>query len=117
MHGARRSWARSDSSPSTRLQQRGEGGVADLAGQCVEEAVELVEVAVGDGQEVRRVGLVGAGAADLLDVELELVAEALHAPAHAHEVAALEAPGQDVGVAERPRRRSCPVRSRSSSAR
>ena len=38
-----------------------EAGVVDLAGEVLEEAVELVEVAVGDGQERGRVGL-AAGA-------------------------------------------------------
>ena len=61
----------------------------DLAREVLEEAVELVEVAVGDGQERGRVG--GLGPLDLLDVDLQLVAEALHAPAHAHELAAVEA--------------------------
>ena len=61
----------------------------DLAREVLEEAVELLHVAVGDGQELGRVG--GLGALDLLDVDLQLVAEALDAPAHAHELAALEA--------------------------
>ena len=73
----------------------------DLAREVLEEAVELVEVAVGDGQERRRVGRLGAR--DLAHLDLQLVAEPLHAPAHAHEVAALEAPGEHVGVAERAR--------------
>ena len=71
----------------------------DLAREVLEEAVELLHVAVGDGQELGRVG--GLGALDLLDVDLQLVAELLHAPAHAHELAALEAAGEDVGVLER----------------
>ena len=81
------------------LEQARVGGVVDLAREVLEEAVELVDVAVGDRQELRRVG--GLGALDLLDVDLQLVAEALHAPAHAHELAAVEAPGEDVGVLER----------------
>ena len=40
--------------------QRGEGGVAHLAGNGLEEAVELVEVTVGDGQEGGRVRVLGA---------------------------------------------------------
>ncbi len=64
----------------------------------LEEAVELVEVAVGDGQERGGIGLVGLG--DLANLELELVAEALDPSDHLHEVAALEAAGQQIGVAE-----------------
>ena len=83
------------------LEQRRVAGVVDLAREVLEEAVELVEVAVGDGQEGRRVGSLGAR--DLAQLELQLVAEPLHAPAHAHEIAALEAAGEQVGVAERAR--------------
>jgi hypothetical protein len=73
----------------------------DLAGEVLEEALELVAVAVGDRQERRRVRLLGAG--DLAHLELELVAEPLGAPAHAHEIAAIEPAGEQVGVAERAR--------------
>ena len=92
------------------VQERPEGRVADLAGEVLEEAVELVEVAEGDGQERGRVGLAGVGAGDRPQLGLELVAEALHPAGHADEVAALEAAGQDVGVPEDPRRqRARPV--------
>ena len=84
-----------------RGQQRTERRVVHLAGEVLEEALELVEVAVGDGEEGRRVGRLGAP--DVAHVDLELVAEALDPPAHLHEVAALEAPGQQIGVAERAR--------------
>ena len=67
-------------------QQRGEPRVADLAREVLEEAVELVEVAVGHGQERRRVGVVRAG--DRAQLELQLLAEALDAARDAHEVAA-----------------------------
>ncbi len=43
------------------------------------------------------------GARDRANLDLELVAKALHATAHAHELAPLEAPGEHVGVAERAR--------------
>ena len=69
----------------------------------LEEAVELVEVAVGDGQEGGRVGR-AVGPGDRRHVDLQLVAEALDPPVHPHEVAALEAPGEHVGVAEGARR-------------
>ena len=84
--------------PEQRLQAR----VIDLAREVLEEAFELVEVAVGGGQEARRVGigLLVARAGNRAQLDLELVAEALNPPAHAHELAALEAPGEHVGVAE-----------------
>ena len=73
----------------------------DLAGQVLEEAVELVEVAVGVGR--KRAGSASSlGARDVGHLDHQLVAEALDPPAHAHEVAALKAPGQGVGVAEGP---------------
>ena len=83
------------------LEQAAIGRVVDLAGEVLEEAVELVEVAVGDGQEGRRIRLLGP--CDRPHLELQLVAEALDAPGDAHEVAALEAPREHVRVAERAR--------------
>ena len=74
--------------------------VVDLARQVLEEAVELVDVAVGDGQELAR-GRPPRRARSSRHLDLQLVAEALHAPAHAHELAAVEAAGEHVGVLER----------------
>ena len=70
-----------------------------LAGEVLEEAVELVDVAVGDGQERGGIGLLRAG--DRAHVDLELVAEALDPPRHAHEVAAFETARQHVRIPER----------------
>src|SRR5436190_8373808 len=81
------------------IQQRRVLGIVDLAREVLEEPVELLHVAVRDGQERRRVG--AGRARDLAHLDLQLVAEPLHAPAHAHELAALEAPGQHIGVPER----------------
>ena len=92
--------ARRRSSPRMRFEQRLQARVVDLAGEVLEEAFELVEVAVGGGEELRRVGGCLIGARDRIEVDLELVAEATDAAAHAHELAALEAPGEHVGVAE-----------------
>src|SRR4029079_1316671 len=72
-----------------------------LAREVLEEAVELVEVAVGDRQERR-----GVGAVRTLDPphsELELVAEALALALDADEVAAVEAAAEQIGVAEHAR--------------
>ena len=85
-----------------RLQQRAVAGLVHLAHEVLEEPVELVEVAVGDRQERRGVGALGA--LDRAHVDLQLVAEALDPALHAHEVAAVEAPAEQVGVAEHARR-------------
>jgi hypothetical protein len=69
-----------------------------LARQVLEEAVELVEVAVRDRQERRRVGRLGA--LDRAQLDLQLVPEALDPPRDAHEVAPLEAAAEQVRVAE-----------------
>ena len=75
-----------------------------LAGQVLEEAVELVEVAVGDGQERGRVG-VAVGARDRAHLDLQLVAEALDAPARrARGRRGSKRPASSVGVAEDARR-------------
>ncbi len=47
-----------------------------------------------------RVGLLALCARDRGKLDLQLIAKALDAPAHAHQLAALEAPGEHVGVAE-----------------
>ena len=85
-------------------EQRGEQGlearIVDLARKVLEEAVELVEVAVGDRQEGRRIGLARRRATDRAQLDLQLVAEALDAAGDAHEVAAIEAAREHVGVAK-----------------
>src|SRR5450755_287762 len=83
-----------------RIEQCAVAAVEDLGDEMLEEAVELVEVAVGGGQEVGRIGLAVGGARDLRHLEHEIVAEALDAAGDADEVAALEAAGQGVGVLE-----------------
>ena len=102
VQGARRQSARSAASPSSDAEQGPQAGVVHLPRQMLEEAVELVEVAVGDRQERGRIGLALGRAADRAQLDLQLVAEALDAAGDAHEVAALEAPGEHVGVAKRP---------------
>ena len=84
------------------LEQSAQPRIEDLAHEMLEEALQLVEVAIGDGQEVRRIGLAVGDAGDRRQLDLQLVAEALNAPAHPHKVAALEAPGEHVGIAKRP---------------
>ncbi len=54
------------------VKQRPVAGVGDLAGEVLEEAVELVEVAVGDGQEFARVDRRVVGAGDPLELDLRL---------------------------------------------
>ena len=72
--------------------------VVDLTREVLEEAVEFVEVAVGDGEELGRVCVLGPRHGAQLGHHL--VAKALHAPARVHEVAALEPAREEVGVAE-----------------
>ena len=84
-----------------RVEQRAQVRVVDLAGEVLEEAVELLDVAVGDRQELGRVGRALLGAPDRGQLDLQLVAKALDAAAHADQVAALELAGEEVGVAER----------------
>ncbi len=77
-------------------------GVADLAGQMLEEAVELVEVAVGGREEGARIDRPGRGALDPLELELELLPEAGDPTDDADEIAPVEAPAEQVGVPEGP---------------
>jgi hypothetical protein len=80
----------------------------------LQEAVELVEVAEGDGQEGRGVGVVGAG--DRAQLELQLVAEALDAPAIRTRSPCSKRPASR-SASRKTRAGMAPVRSRSSSAR
>ena len=84
-----------------RVEQRAQVGVVDLPPEVLEEAVELLDVAVGDRQELRRVRHLLRCALDRFQLDLELVAEALHATADRHEIASLELARQEIGVAER----------------
>lgn len=71
----------------------------------LEEAVQLVKIAVRDGQErldrhlIAR-GAVVLGAADVADLYDEVVAEPLHAADHRDQIATLEAPRQHVRIPE-----------------
>jgi hypothetical protein len=84
------------------VQERAVARVVDLARQVLEEPVELVEVPVGDRQERGGIGLLARRPGDVVHLELQLLPEALDAPAHAHEVAAVEAAREAVRVPERP---------------
>ena len=70
--------------------------MGDLAGEEVEEAVELVGVAAHRRGEAGRVGV--RGGLDRADVELEPVAVALDAAEHAHGVALGEPRVEQVDV-------------------
>ena len=87
------------------VQQRAVPGLVHLARQVLEEAVELVEVAVGDREERRRVGLGCVGRArSSAPRPGARRGSARRAARPRDEVAAVEAAGQRVGVAERARR-------------
>jgi hypothetical protein len=92
------------------LQKGPQPGVIDLPRQMLEETLKLVEIAVADGQELRRVGTGALGARDLVQGDLKLLAEALHAPAYPHKIAALETSPEHVRVTKGPSHdRSRPV--------
>ena len=99
MHGARRQFGAQRLVVDDVLEEARVALLVDLAREVLEEAVELVDVAVGDGQEGGRVRLLGTR--DRAHVDLQLVAEALHPARDPDEVTALEAPRQDVRVLER----------------
>ena len=100
MQGARRKSRAERVVAEERVQQAPKVGVVHLAREVLEEAVELLHVAVRDRQELGGSLASSARALDRLQRHLELVAEALDAPAHGHEVAALELPREEVGVAK-----------------
>ena len=84
-----------------RVEQTAQVRVVHLAGQMLEKPVELLDVAVGDRQELGGVGRVLLGTPDRGELDLQLVAKALDTAADAYEVAALELAGKEVGVSER----------------
>ena len=99
VHGASRHAARSSLVGQQSAQQRLIAAVVDLAGEVLQKAVELVEVAVRRRQEaggidVRRRLRTG----DLRDLDHELVAEPLDDPDHLADVTALELAPERVGV-------------------
>ena len=78
----------------------------DLADQVLEEALELLDRAVGGGQELGRVEAPRLEPADVVELGDQLAAEALDLAARGDRVAGLEAQPDPVGVAEDARRRS-----------
>ena len=75
----------------------------DLAGQVLEEALQLVQRAVGGGQELHRVVLGALERAYVLELGDQLATEALHPAARQHRVATLEAKADPVSLPEHPR--------------
>ena len=73
--------------------------MGDLAGQELEEPVELLDVAPGFGDECRRIGL---GRLERPHLQLETVAEAFHPPQDMHRVALAETFVQQLDVAPDP---------------
>ena len=80
--------------------ERSQAGMRELAGEELEEAVQLVRVAAQPRREARRILL---GGLDRADLELQPVVEALHAPEHAHGVALGEAAVEQLDVVPDPR--------------
>ena len=110
--GAKRS--RRVARPRGRRDRRLAARVRDLAGEEVEEALQLVGIAAQRGRQLDRVGVLGR--LDRAHVELKLVAEALDPAEHAHGVAFAEPPSsRSTSCQTRPSIR--PLGSTSSSAR
>ena len=70
--------------------------MGDLAGEEVEEALQLVGIPAHRRRQLGRVGVLGG--LDRAHVELKLVAEALYAAEHAHGVAFGEPAVEEVDV-------------------
>ncbi len=87
--------------PHERGDDRGEPRMADLVGEELEEAVELVRVATERGGEVGRIGVVHR--LDGPDLHLQPPAEPLDASEDAHRVALVEASVEKLDVAPDPR--------------
>jgi hypothetical protein len=83
-----------------RVEQRAQVGVVDLTGKMLEEAVELLHVAVGDRQELGRVRHGLGRAPDRFELDLKLVPEPLYAPLYRDKVTPFELAGEEVGVPE-----------------
>ena len=79
-----------------------QGRIVDLAREVLQEALELLDRAIGGGQELRRVEGPRLQALDVVELGDHLAAKALESPAHADRVAALEAQPDAVGLAEHP---------------
>ena len=78
--------------------------VVDLAREVLEEALELLDRAIGGRQELRRVVRAGLQALDIVELGDHLAAKALDPAANADRVAAFEAQPDPVGLAEHPGR-------------
>ena len=110
MQGARRSSLATGSAPSDSGDDGAQAGIVDLAAQVLEKALELVDRAIGGGQELGRVEGAGSSLRSAVDLGLQLAPEALDLAAHLDRVAALEASAELIGLAEDPRRdRAGPV--------
>ena len=78
--------------------------VVDLANQVLEEPFELLDRAVGGGQEVRGVVRAGLEPPDVVELGDQFAAEALDPARDCHRVAGLEPQAEAVDLAEDPRR-------------
>ena len=129
VQGARRHAARSSTIPrAIASKKRAIAAVVHLAGQVLEEPVELVEVPVGasagtapDPPPLREpstgIRRIRRNSRDVDHLEHRLIAEALDPPGHADQLTALEPAGQRIRVAGTRGPAIVPLRSRNSSAR
>ena len=100
MHGARRKSLASGSAKQEPLDDAAQAGVVDLAAQVLEEALQLLDRAIGGGKELGGVERPGLEPAHVVELRRQLAPEALELAAGEHRVATLEAQPDPVGLAE-----------------
>ena len=74
----------------------------DLAAQVLEEALELLDRAIGGGKELGGVERPGFEPANVIELRRQLAPEALELAAGEHRVSAFEAQADPIGLAEDP---------------
>ena len=82
------------------LDDTAQAGIVDLAAQVLEEALELLDRAVGGGKELGGVERPGLEPAHVVELRRQLAPEALELAAGEHRVATLEAQPDPIGLAE-----------------
>ena len=89
------------------LDDPAQAGIVDLAGQVLEEALELLDRAIGGGQELGRVERPGFQPAHVIELRGQLSLVALELAANEDRVAPFEAQTDPVGLAEDAGRQGC----------
>ncbi len=100
MHGARRKSLARRPGDHEPFDDAAQAGVVDLAAQVLEEALELLDRAIGSGQELPRVERPGLEPAHVVELGRQLAPEALELAPGVHRVAAFEAQPDPIGLPE-----------------